>query len=160
MVNLNWQRMARIARRSAQQRRRTLFLPYGAPVEEAARISTEELKRLHGTPIVGRASGCCQPRDLPRRTDMLPGPKCTHLRAALDQGPAARPADRGVLHLRVSDQRQNRERAATPGVRCASGGGGITACTIGGPTVPMDLSTYEELPNIKQQSREKESAPK
>ena len=26
--------------------------------------------------------------------------------------------------------------------------------------VPMDLSTYEELPNIKQQSREKESAPK
>ena len=75
MGNLNWPRIAarhRLASGEAAAED-ALFLPYGAPAQEEARISVEELKAaLEGDPARRpMLLDLCLPRDLPRRTDML-----------------------------------------------------------------------------------------
>ena len=76
MANLNWQRIGARHRLAIGEGagEDELFLPYGAPVQEEARISAEELKDAldyddEGSYLVD----LCLPRDLPRRTDMLKG---------------------------------------------------------------------------------------
>jgi hypothetical protein len=67
-------------------------------------------------------------------------PRCTlPPRCRADQGAAARPADRGVLHLWFSGQRHGRGRAATTRHEATALVGGITSWhAIGGATVPLD----------------------
>src|SRR6516165_2238309 len=86
MANLNWERIdARyrlaIGDEAAEAK---LFLPFGAPVQEEARISAEELKAAlednnDHRPVL---LDLCLPKDLPRRTDMLAGASM-HAPAAL-----------------------------------------------------------------------------
>jgi superoxide dismutase, Fe-Mn family len=153
MANLNWERIGAryclaIGEGACEDE---LFLPFGAPVQEEARISAEELKAAledddDRRPVL---LDLCLPRDLPRRTDMLAGASM-HAPAAqprwIEELPRDRPitvycicgfqvSGRAVIALR---QRGYDARALV---------GGITAWhAIGGTTVPLDTSTYEEAP--------------
>jgi Fe-Mn family superoxide dismutase len=152
MTNLNWDRIGARYRLAIGEgaREDELFLPYGAPTQEEARISAEELKAAlendgDRRPIL---LDLCLPRDLPRRIDMLAGASM-HAPAALPRWvedlPRGRPivvycicgfqvSGTGVKELR---QRGYNARALV---------GGITAWhAIGGTTVPLDTSTYEEV---------------
>ena len=150
MANLNWERIGARHRLAigAEAGEGELFVPYGAPALEEARISAEELKvALEGDddrrPVL---LDLCLPVDLPRRTDMLAGASM-HAPAALprwiEELPRGRPiavycicgfqvSGRAVAELR---QRGYDARALV---------GGITAWhAIGGATVPLDTGTYE-----------------
>src|SRR6516225_7779053 len=88
MANLNWERIGARYRLAIGDGvgEDGLFLPFGAPVDEEARISVEELSVAlkyddERRPIL---LDLCQPRDLPRRTDMLAGASM-HAPAALSQ---------------------------------------------------------------------------
>jgi len=152
MLNLNWQRIGERYRRAigAASAEETLFLPYGAPVEEAARISAEELKAAlaQGPDRRPMLLDVCQPRDLPRRTDMLPDAQM-HAPGALPRWIKDLPRDRPIAvycicGFQVSGKTVSELRRQGFDARAVEGG--ITAWhAIGGPTVPMDLSTYEEL---------------
>src|SRR5262249_7698936 len=77
MGNLNWERIGARYRLAIGEDvgADELFLPFGAPEQEEARISAEELR----TALEGDENrrpfllDLCLPRDLPRRTDMLAG---------------------------------------------------------------------------------------
>src|SRR5262249_26407066 len=150
MANLNWERIGaryRLAIGEGANEDR-LFLPYGAPVQEEARISAEELKVAlesddNRRPVL---LDLCLPRDLPRRIDMLAGASMHAPGASshwVDELPRGRPivvycicgfqvSGRTVTELR---QRGYAARALV---------GGITAWhAIGGATVPLNTSTYE-----------------
>ena len=151
MVNLNWERIGARYRLAIGEAagEDELFLPFGAPAQADARISAEELKTSLEDHEDRRPFllDLCLPRDLPRRTDMLAGASM-HAPAALprwiEQLPRERPivvycicgfqvSGTGVTELR---QRGYDARALV---------GGITAWhAIGGTTVPLDTSTYEE----------------
>src|SRR5262245_26258433 len=152
MANLNWERIdARYRLAIGEAEEDELFLPFGAPAQEEARISAEELKAVlerddDRRPVL---LDLCLPRDLPRRTDMLAG-ATMHAPGALsrwvEELPRGRPivvycicgfqvSGTAVIELR---QRGYDARALV---------GGITAWhAIGGTTVPLDTSTYEEAP--------------
>ena len=150
MVNLNWQRIgARYRLAIGETAEEQLFLPYGAPAQEEARISAEELKAaLEGDetrrPVL---LDLCLPRDLPRRTDMLSG-ATMHAPAALGRWIADLPRDRPIAvycicGFQVSGKAVTELRQRGYNARAVIGG--ITAWhAIGGPTVPMDVSTYEK----------------
>ena len=97
MANLNWERIGARYRLAVGERvgEDELFLPFGAPPQEEARISVEELKVAleHDEARRPVLLDLCQPRDLPRRTDTLAG-AVMHAPAALSQW--------------VGDLRQNR----------------------------------------------------
>jgi Fe-Mn family superoxide dismutase len=153
MVNLNWQRISARYRLAigAATAEETLFLPYGAPPGEEARISTEELKAAlaHGADRRPMLLDVCLPRDLPRRTDMLPG-AVMHAPGALPRWIKDLPRDRPIAvycicGFQVSGKTVSELRRQGFDARAVVGG--ITAWhAIGGTTVPMDLSTYEDLP--------------
>jgi Fe-Mn family superoxide dismutase len=92
----------------------------------------------------------CQPRDLPRRTDMLPGAQM-HAPGALPRWIKDLPRDRPIAvycicGFQVSGKAVTELRRQGFDARAVEGG--ITAWhAIGGATVPMDLSTYEDLPH-------------
>src|SRR3984957_17001517 len=77
MANLNWQRIGARYRLAIGEGpgEDHLFLPYGSPAQEQARISAEELKAALENDEDRRPVllDLCLPRDLPRRTDMLQG---------------------------------------------------------------------------------------
>jgi hypothetical protein len=84
-----------------------------APPQEEARISAEELKSALDGDKERRLVllDLCQPRDLPRRADVLAALLCMRrmrCRAGSMNCPAS--GDRGLLHLRVSGQRQACDR--------------------------------------------------
>ena len=151
MLNLNWQRISARYRRAAglAGNEDELFRPYGAPSQEEARISAEELKAaLEGDearrPVL---LDVCQPRDLQRRADMLPGARM-HAPAALPRWagelPRARPvAVYCICGFQVSGKAVAELRRLGYDARALEGG--ITAWhAIGGATVPLDTSTYEK----------------
>lgn len=152
MANLNWERIgARYRKAIGEVPDDKLFLPYGSPTHEEARISAEELKAaLEGDqarrPVL---LDLCLPRDLPRRTDMLAGAKM-HAPSALarwvDELPRERPiAVYCICGFQVSGKAVAELRQRGYNARAVVGG--ITAWhAIGGVTIPMDLSTYEEAP--------------
>jgi len=151
MANLNWERIGARYRLAIGEGAEDdkLFLPFGAPAQEEARISAEELKTvLDGDddrqPLL---LDLCLPRDLPRRTDMLAG-ATMHAPAALPSWVKELPRGRPIVvycicgfqvsGTAVTELRQ-RGYDATALV------GGITAWhAIGGTTVPLDASTYED----------------
>lgn len=149
MANLNWDRIGaryRIAIGGAKDDK--LFVPYGSPAEEEALITTEELKAALEADEAHRPLllDVCLPKDLPRRTDMLAGARM-HAPAALSRWvehlPKGRPiAVYCICGFQVSGTavRELRKR----GYDAKAVVGGITAWhAMGGPTVPMGMSTYE-----------------
>ena len=126
-----------------------LFLPFGAPAEEKARISVEELKAAleheHGQPML---LDLCLPRDLPRRTDMVAGASM-HAPAALSHWIEQLPRDRPIVvycicGFQVSGTAVTELRRQGYDARALVGG--ITAWhAIGGTTVALDTSTCEEV---------------
>jgi Fe-Mn family superoxide dismutase len=148
MANLNWERIGarfRLAIGEGADEDK-FFLPYGAPIQEEARISAEELKAtLEGDndrrPVL---LDLCLPRDLPRRTDMLAGASM-HAPSALPRWTDELPRDRpiAVCGFQVSGTAVTELRRRGYDARALIGG--ITAWhAIGGATVPLDTSTYEE----------------
>jgi Fe-Mn family superoxide dismutase len=151
MANLNWERVAaryRVAIGDGAGEDR-LFLPFGAPAQEEARISPEELKAAlddhdDSRPVL---LDLCLPVDLPRRTDMLAGASF-HAPAALPRWVEELPRDRPIVvycicGFQVSGKAVTELRQRGYDARALVGG--ITAWhAIGGTTVPLDTSTYEE----------------
>jgi len=150
MANLNWERIgARYRLAIGEGAPEELFLPYGAPAEGEARISAEELKvaleaNADCRPLL---LDLCQPRDLPRRTDMLAG-AAMHAPAALSRWIEELPRDRPITvycicGFQVSGAAVTELRRR--GYDAKALAGGITAWhAIGGATVPLDTSTYED----------------
>jgi Fe-Mn family superoxide dismutase len=151
MANLNWQRIGARYRQAMGERadEDELFRPYGAPAQEDARISAEELKAALAGDSDRRPVllDLCLPRDLPRRTDMLAG-AVMHAPAALprwvEELPRGRPiAVYCICGFQVSGTAVTELRRRGYDARALAGG--ITAWhAIGGATVPLDTSTYEE----------------
>ena len=151
MANLNWERIGarfRMAIGKGAQEDEP-FLPYGAPVQKEARISAEELKAALDAGGARRPVllDLCQPRDLSRRSDMLTG-ATLHAPSALPRWIEQLPKDRPIAvycicGFQVSGKAVSELRQRGYNARALIGG--ITAWhAIGGATVPMDLSTYEE----------------
>ena len=153
MANLNWERIAARYRLAIGEGagEDELFLPFGAPAQEEARISPEELKAAleeddDRRPVL---LDLCLPRDLPRRTDMLAG-ATMHAPAALPRWIEELPRDRPIAlycicGFQVSGTAVTELRRRGYDARALIGG--ITAWhAIGGATVPLDTSTYEGAP--------------
>jgi Fe-Mn family superoxide dismutase len=152
MANLNWERIGAryhlaIADGASED---GMFLPYGAPTEAEARISAEELKAALDREEDRRPMllDLCLPRDLPRRRDMLAGATMHSPTAPrwIEDLPRGRPiVAYCICGFQVSGTavRELRQR----GYDARALVGGITAWhAIGGATVPLDTSTYEEEP--------------
>src|SRR5439155_12773027 len=128
-----------------------LFLPFGAPAQEEARISAEELKVAleHDEDRRPFLLDLCLPVDLRRRTDMLAGASM-HAPSALPRWVEELPRDRPIVvycicGFQVSGRTVTELRQRGYDARALVGG--ITAWhAIGGATVPLDTSTYEEVP--------------
>jgi superoxide dismutase, Fe-Mn family len=151
MANLNWERIGARYRLAIGEGvdEDKFFLPYGSPVQEEARISAEELKVAlendnNHRPVL---LDLCLPRDLPRRNDMLAG-ATMHAPAALSRWVEELPRDRPIVAycicgFQVSGRTVTELRQRGYNARALVGG--ITAWhAIGGTTVPLDTSTYEE----------------
>ncbi len=150
MLNLNWGRIGARHRRAIGESRGddALFLPYGAPAQAEARISPEELKTALEADGPRRPVllDVCLPKDLARRTDMLPGASL-HAPGALqhwaERLPRGRPiavyciAGFQISGMAVTELRKRGYDAK------ALAGGIIAWHAIGGATVPLDTSTYE-----------------
>src|SRR6476620_2001669 len=151
MANLNWERIDARYRMAIGEEveNEKLFLPFGAPAQPEARISAEELKAALENDDDRRPVllDLCLPRDLPRRTDMLAGASM-HDPAALPSWIKELPRDQPIAvycicgfqvsGMAVTELRQR-------GFDARALVGGITAWhAIGGTTVPLDTSTYED----------------
>jgi superoxide dismutase, Fe-Mn family len=153
MANLNWERIAARYRLAIGEGagEEELFLPFGAPAQREARISAEELKLALDDEDDRRPVllDLCLPRDVRRRTDMLAGASM-HAPAALPRWIEELPRDRPVVvycicGFQVSGRAVMELRRRGYDARALVGG--ITAWhAIGGTTVPLDTSTYEETP--------------
>jgi superoxide dismutase, Fe-Mn family len=153
MANLNWERIGARYRVAIGEGAGVdqLFLPFGAPAQEEARISAEELKAAleddgDSRPVL---LDLCLRRDLPRRTDMLAGASM-HAPAALPRWVEKLPRGRPIVvycicGFQVSGTAVTELRQRGYNARALVGG--ITAWhAIGGTTAPLDASTYEEVP--------------
>jgi superoxide dismutase, Fe-Mn family len=150
MANLNWPRIGARYRLAIgeSEGEDELFLPYGAPAQEEARISAEELKAALARDDDRRPVllDLCLPHDLARRTDMLAG-AAMHAPGALPRWVDGLPRNRPIAvycicGFQVSGTAVKELRARGYDARALAGG--ITAWhAIGGATVPMDTSTYE-----------------
>ena len=153
MANLNWERIGARYHLAISEGavEHELFLPFGAPAQEEARISAEELKAAldDGNDRRPVLLDLCLPRDLPRRTDMLVGASM-HAPGALPRWIEKLPRDRPIAvycicGFQVSGTAVSELRRRGYDARALVGG--ITAWhAIGGTTVPLDTSTYEEAP--------------
>ena len=150
MANLNWERIGARYRLAIGEGAGEdhLFLPFGAPTQDEARISVEELKTALEHDDVRRPAllDLCLPRDLPRRRDML-SRASMHAPAALPRWIDQLPRDRPIVVYRICGF-QVSGTAVTElrrrGYDARALAGGITAWhAIGGATVPLDTSTYE-----------------
>jgi len=150
LPNLNWERIGAryllaIGERTGDDE---LFLPFGAPSQQEARISAEELKAALESDNDRRPVllDVCLPRDLPRRKDMLAG-AAMHAPAALSHWIKELPRDRPIAVYCICGFQVSGTAVAElrrRGYNARALIGGITAWhAIGGATVPLDTSTYE-----------------
>jgi Fe-Mn family superoxide dismutase len=152
MTNLNWKRIGARYRQAIGDdcMEDELFRPFGAPAQEEARVSAEELKAALENSDDHRPVllDLCLPRDLPRRADMLAG-ATMHAPGALSHWIEELPRGRPVVvycicGFQVSGTAVTELRRRGYDARALVGG--ITAWhAIGGATVPLDASTYEEI---------------
>jgi len=150
MANLNWERIGARYRLAVGEStdEDEFFRPFGAPAQEEARISAEELKAALEREDARRPVllDVCLAKDLPRRTDMLAG-ATIHAPEALPRWVEELPRDRPIAvyciaGFQISGNAVTELRKRGFDARALSGG--ITAWhAIGGPTVPLDTSTYE-----------------
>jgi Fe-Mn family superoxide dismutase len=100
MANLNWKRIGARCQLAIgeEAKEEELFLPFGSPAQEEARISAEELKAALDDEADRRPVllDLCLPRNLARRTDMLAGASM-HAPAALARWIEEIPRDRPVV---------------------------------------------------------------
>ena len=153
MTNLNWERIGARYRMAIGEKagEDELFLPYGAPAQEDARISVEELKAALEADDGPRPLllDLCLPKDLPRRSDMMAG-ATLHAPGAMPRWIEDLPRDRPIAvycicGFQVSGQAVTELRRRGYNARALVGG--ITAWhATGGATVPLNTSTYEEAP--------------
>jgi Fe-Mn family superoxide dismutase len=147
MANLEWQRIAARYRqtRHGEGLDVALFTAFGAPTQDAAVISAEELRDLlQGEPPV--LLDVCLAQDVARRTDMIPG-ATLHNPDAIDRWAAELPHDRPIavycfFGFQVSGNAVAELRRRGHDARSLKGGIGAWHA-IGGRTVPLDASTYE-----------------
>ena len=122
MANLQWERIAARYRqaRHGEAEDAALFTASGAPTQEAAVISAEELRdAMHRDPPV--LVDVCMTDDLDRRGDMLAGATLRNP-DAIDRWAETLPRNRpivAVLHLRLPGQRQRSRRTAQARLRRA-----------------------------------------
>jgi Fe-Mn family superoxide dismutase len=150
MANLNWERIGARYRLAIGEGvdEDKFFLPYGAPAQEEARISAEELKVTldNGGERQPVLLDLCLPRDLPRRNDMLAGASM-HAPDAFSRWVEELPRGRPIVAycicgFQVSGRTVTELRQRGYDARALVGG--ITAWhAIGGTTVPLDTSMYE-----------------
>jgi Fe-Mn family superoxide dismutase len=151
MANLNWERIGARYRMAIGEAtgEDDLFLPYGAPAQEEARISAEELRASLRGPDQCRPLllDLCLAKDLPRRTDMLAG-ATMHAPAALPRWVEKMPRERPIVVYCICGFQVSGNAVAElrrRGYDARALVGGITAWhAVGGATVPMDTSTYEQ----------------
>jgi Fe-Mn family superoxide dismutase len=146
MANLEWTRIAARYRhaRHGEAKDAALFTAFGAPTAEEAIISAEELRDVmqREPPVL---LDVCLTEDIPRRIDMLPG-ATLHNPDAIDQW--AEELQRGrpiTVYCRFGFQVSGYAVAELRrrGFDARSLTGGIGAWhAIGGPTVPLDTSSY------------------
>jgi len=146
MANLEWTRIAARYRqaRHGEALDPALFTPFGAPAEEAAEISVEELRDAmrREPPLL---LDVCIPEDVARRTDMLPGATLRHP-DAIDRWAEDLPRDRPIVvscffGFQISGNTVAELRRRGLNARSLKGGIGAWHA-IGGSTVPLDTSTY------------------
>jgi Fe-Mn family superoxide dismutase len=151
IANLNWERIdGRYRMAVGEDVGDDLFLPFGAPTQEEARISAEELKAAleNGKDRRPVLLDLCLPRDMARRIDMLPGASM-HAPAALARWVEELPRNRPIVvycicGFQVSGTAVSELRQQGYDARALVGG--ITAWhAVGGTTVPLNTSTYEDL---------------
>jgi Fe-Mn family superoxide dismutase len=151
MANLNWERIGARYRLAIGEGagEDALFLPFGAPPQEEARISAEELNVAleHDDDRRPVLLDLCLPRDLPRRRDMLAG-AVMHAPAALPHWIEELPKDRPIVVYCICGFQVSGTAVAElrrQGYNARALIGGITAWhAIGGTTVPLDTSSYEQ----------------
>jgi Fe-Mn family superoxide dismutase len=146
MANLEWTRIAARYRqaRHGEALDAALFTPFGAPTEEAAEISVEELRDAMGRepPVL---LDVCIPDDIARRTDMIPGATMRHPEA-IDRWAEDLPRDKPIavycfFGFQVSGNTVAELRRRGFNARSLKGGIGAWHA-VGGSTVPLDTSTY------------------
>src|SRR5262245_6804689 len=153
MANLNWERIGARYRWAIGEGTgdEKLFLPFGAPAQEDARISPEELMAAlyNRGDLLALLLVLCLARDLPRRRGML-AVASMHAPGALPRWIEEMPRDRPIVvycicGFQVSGTAVTELRRR--GYQARALVGGITAWhAIGGQTVSLDTSTYEEAP--------------
>jgi Fe-Mn family superoxide dismutase len=150
MSNLHWERIAARYRqtRHGEVEDAALFTPAGAPREPEHVISAEALRAdIERDPPV--LLDVCLALDMKRCTDMLPG-AMIHNPAAIDVWAAALPRDRPIVAycifgFQISGNAVAELRRRGFDARALQGGIGAWHA-IGGPTIPLDQSTYEAEP--------------
>jgi Fe-Mn family superoxide dismutase len=147
MANLHWERIASRYRqvRHGEAMDAALFTPFGSPTQSELLISAEALRAdMDRDPPV--LLDVCLTVDLPRRRDMLPG-ATMHNPDAIDRWVETLPRDKPIavyciFGFQVSGGIVPELRRRGYDARALKGGIGAWHA-IGGPTVPLDQSTYE-----------------
>ena len=147
MGNLHWERIAARYRHvhHGAAMDATLFTPFGSPTQSELLISAETLRaNMQSDPPT--LLDVCLKVDLPRRRDMLPGASM-HNPDAIDRWSETLPRDKPVVvycifGFQVSGGTVAELRRRGYDARALKGGIGAWHA-IGGPTMPLDQSTYE-----------------
>jgi Fe-Mn family superoxide dismutase len=147
MGNLHWERIAARYRRvrHGEAEDVALFTPMGAPTEAGHVVSAETLRAdIERDPPV--LLDVCLALDLKRRTDMLPS-ATIHNPDAIDRWAADLPRDKPIVAycifgFNVSGDAVAELRRRGYDARALRGGIGAWHA-IGGPTMPLDQTTYE-----------------
>jgi Fe-Mn family superoxide dismutase len=147
MANLHWERIAARYRRMRHGEAEdvVLFTPSGAPLESEHVVTVEALRaEIERDPPV--LLDICLALDLKRRTDMLPG-ATIHNPDAMDVWAATLPRDKPIVAycifgFQISGNVVAELRQRGYNARALRGGIGAWHA-IGGPTIPLDQSTYE-----------------
>ena len=147
MANLHWERIAARYRQvhHGAAMDAALFTPFGSPTESEMLISAETLRaEMEREPPT--LLDVCLKVDLPRRRDMLAGASM-HNPDAIDRWSETLPRDKPVVvycifGFQVSGGAVAELRRRGYDARALKGGIGAWHA-IGGPTIPLDQSTYE-----------------
>ena len=147
MGNLHWERIAARYRRARHGEAEdvALFTPFGAPSRDEHVISVEDLRTDLERDPPALLDVCIAP-DLPRRTDKIPG-AAIHNPDAIDTWAADLPRDKPIVvycffGFQISGNAVAELRRRGYDARGLKGGIGAWHA-IGGPTVPLDRTTYE-----------------
>ena len=149
MANLEWERIAARYRqaRHGEAEDAALFTAFGAPTQEAAVISAEELRdAMQREPPV--LLDVCLSEDFDRRTDMLPGATLRNP-DTIDRWAEKLPRDRPIAVYCIFGFQVSGGAVAElrrRGYDARSLKGGIAAWhAIGGPTVPLDRGQLRHM---------------